>query len=110
MERLKRGDIVLIALQGESGKPRPAVVVQSHLFSEHTTVTVLPVTSTLLDAPLLRLGLEPTAENGLKKPSQIMIDKTATIRRAKIGRRIGVVDEETLLQISRALALFLGIA
>ncbi len=109
MERLKRGDIVSVALQGDFGKPKPAVVVQSDLFSEHATVTVLPVTSTLLEAPLLRLDLESDAENGLKKTSQIMVDKIMTIRRVKVGQRIGAVSEEQLLQISRSLALFLGI-
>ena len=109
MERLKRGDIVSVALQGDFGKPKPAVVVQSDLFSEHATVTVLPVTSTLLEAPLLRLDLESYAENSLKKTSQIMVDKIMTIRRVKVGQRIGAVSEEQLLQISRSLALFLGI-
>ncbi|MCP5407696.1 MAG: type II toxin-antitoxin system PemK/MazF family toxin [Chromatiaceae bacterium] len=106
---MKRGDIVSVALQGDFGKPKPAVVVQSDLFSEHATVTVLPVTSTLLEAPLLRLDLESDAENGLKKTSQIMVDKIMTIRRVKVGQRIGAVSEEQLLQISRSLALFLGI-
>ena len=41
-----RGDFVTISLQGEFGKPRPALVVQSDQFNEHASVTVLPVTAT----------------------------------------------------------------
>lgn len=80
-----RGDLVTIALQGDLGKPRPALVIQANPFSEHVSVTVLPVTSTLVDAPLLRITIQPNAENGLRKPSQVMVDKTMTVKRAKIG-------------------------
>ena len=74
-------DLVTVALPGEFGKPRPAVVVQSDLFARHTTVTVLPVTSTVTrPAPLFRLPLEPSSENGLQAPSCVMVDKTMSVR------------------------------
>ena len=63
-----------IALQGDLGKPRPALVIQSDLFDEHPSVTVLPVTSELRDTPLFRITIEPNAENGLQKPSQVMVE------------------------------------
>jgi len=71
-----RGDFVTIAMQGDFGKPRPALVIQADQFSEHATVTVLPVTSTLIAAPLFRMTVQPSAENGLRKPSQVMVDKS----------------------------------
>jgi len=71
-----RGDFVTIAMQGDFGKPRPALVIQADQFSEHATVTVLPVTSTLIAAPLFRVTVQPSAENGLRKPSQVMVDKS----------------------------------
>ena len=43
---MPRGDLVLVALQGDFGKPRPALILQSDWFDEHATVTLLPVTST----------------------------------------------------------------
>ena len=99
-----------IALQGDFGKPRPALVVQADRFSETATVTILPVTSALVDAPLLRLTVEPSEINGLRKRSQIMIDKASTIQRDKIGPAFGQLDDETMVSVTRSLAVFLGVA
>jgi mRNA interferase MazF len=106
-----RGDLVTVALPGDYGKPRPAVVVQADLFNEtHASVTVAPVTSTLVNAPLFRLAVEPSPRNGLRALSQVMIDKLTTIRRERIGATIGELEPETLTRVNRALALWLGIA
>ena len=107
---MTRGDVVTIAIQGDFGKPRPALVIQADQFSEHPTVTVLPVTSTLVDAPLLRITLQPNAENGLQRPSQVMVDKAMTVKRDKIGQAFGRLDADVLVEIERSLAVFLGIA
>ena len=111
MDRLKRGDLVMVAMAGDYGKPRPALVVQANLFNEtHASVTLLPVTSTLVDAPLFRLTVAPSPGNGLRALSQIMIDKVTTVARARIGPTIGRVEDDLLLQVNRALALWVGIA
>ena len=107
---MRRGDLVTIAIQGDLGKPRPAMVIQSDQYNLHATVTVLPVTSTLIAAPLFRVTLEPNETNGLLKISQVMSDKAMTVKRDKVGPVIGRVDENCLLEIERCLALFLGIA
>jgi len=109
MEGLKRGDVVVVALQGDYGKPRPALVVQSDLFSTHSTVAILPITSEMLGAPLFRISVEPSADNGLKKPCQIMIDKPYTVAKGKIGGRIGRLEEPTLLQVNRSMMVWLGL-
>ena len=57
---MRRGDLVTVSLQGDCGKPRPALVIQSDMFSEARSKTVLPLTSTLIDAPLIRVQIEPT--------------------------------------------------
>ena len=105
-----RGDFVTITMQGDFGKPRPALVIQTDLFNDHTTVTVLPVTSTLIAAPLLRVTIQPSAENGLQKPSQIMVDKIMTLKRDKAGQVFGRIDADTFVNVERCLAVFLGIA
>jgi mRNA interferase MazF len=105
-----RGDLVTIAMQGDFGKPRPALVIQADHFSEHATVTVLPVTSTLVAAPLLRIAVEPGAENGLQQTSQVMVDKAMTVERDKVGRTFGRIDADTMVEVERCLAVFLGIA
>ncbi len=105
-----RGDLVTIALAGDFGKPRPALVIQANQFDEHATVTVLLMSGTMIDAPLLRVSVVPDALNGLQKTSQVMIDKAMTIKREKIGPVFGRIDPDTLVEVERCLAVFLGIA
>ncbi len=102
--------MVTIALQGDFGKPRPALVVQADVFAEHPSVTVLPVTSALVAAPLLRITLQPSAANGLLKPSQVMVDKALTVKRDKLGPAFGHIEADTMVEVERCLAVFLGIA
>ena len=68
---MNRGDFVTIVMQGDFGKPRPVLVIQSDQFNEHATVTVLLVSSTLVDAPLFRVTVQPGEGSGLQKPSQV---------------------------------------
>ena len=107
---MRRGDFVTIAMQDDFGKPRPALVIQADQFDEHATVTVLPVTSTIVAAPLLRITVLPDAANGLQKPSQVMVDKAITVKRDKVGPAFGRIDVDALVELERCLAVFLGIA
>lgn len=107
---MRRGDLVTVALQGDYGKPRPALIIQSDLFDEHPSVTILPVTSELRDTPLFRIAVDPTPQNGLKMQSQIMVDKAQTIPRDKIGQTFGRLDDSALVAVNQALTVFLGIA
>ena len=110
MVLVTRGDLVLVAMPGDYGKPRPALVVQSDLFNEtHASVTVAPVTTTIVDAPLFRVTVERTARNGLRSLSQIMVDKVTTVRRERIGKTSGSVEDDTMVRANRALALWLGL-
>ncbi|TAL52754.1 type II toxin-antitoxin system PemK/MazF family toxin [Pandoraea sp.] len=106
---MRRGDFVTIALQGDLGKPRPALVIQSDNFGAHATVTVLLVSSAMVDAPLLRVTVAADESNGLRKTSQVMVDKAMTVRRDKIGDPIGKATDEVILEVGRCLAVFLGI-
>jgi len=108
---VKRGDLVTVALSGDFGKPRPALVVQADLFNEtHASITVLPVSSTIVHAPLFRITVEPSPENGLRKVSQIMADKVISVRRDRVGKAIGHLPDDTMIRVARALAVWLGIA
>ncbi len=106
---MRRGDVVTVALQGDLGKLRPALLVQSDLFDAHPSVTILPITSELRPTPLFRIDVMPSEFNGLSKPSQIMVDKPQSVSRDKIGTVIGHLEGETLLAVNRALAVFLGV-
>jgi len=107
---MKRGEVVTVVVPGAYGKPRPALIIQSDLFDEHPSVTILPITSELRDTPLFRITVTSTPENGLLKTSQVMVDKTQSVPRNKIGKTLGRCDDATMLSVNRALALFLGFA
>ena len=108
---MKRGDLVAVVMQGDYGKPRPALVVQSDLFNDtHASITVVPVTSMIIDSPLFRVTVEPSRRNGLRLISQIMVDKVTTVRRQRLGQAIGRLEDDVMLRVSRALALWFGIA
>lgn len=106
---MRRGDLVTVALQGDHGKPRPALIVQSDLFGEHPSMTILPVTGELRGLPLFRVPVGPSEANGLRVASEIMVDKAQTVPREKLGPGFGRLDDATMLEVSRALALFLGL-
>lgn len=106
---MRRGDLVTVVTSGDYGKPRPALIVQADAFAEHPSITVLPLTSELHDAPLLRITVEPGKSNGLRRRSQVMVDKATTIPRVRVGHLIGQLDETTLSSVCRALAAFLAI-
>jgi mRNA interferase MazF len=108
---MKRGDVVVVAWPGDFGKPRPALIIQSDLFNEtHPTLTVLPLTSEIRSTPQFRITVEPSPTNGLRRISQIMVDKPMTFRRDKIRTPLGRVDDATMLRVGRALAVWIGIA
>lgn len=106
---MRRGDLVTVALQGAHGKPRPALVIQSDVFDATSLVAVLPLTSTLKDADLLRVTLEPDATNNLKQTSQVEIDRCTTADRRRIGAAFGKVSDGDMRAIGGRLAAFLGI-
>lgn len=93
-----------------ASKPRPAVVIQDDRFDASASLTVLPLTSTLIDAPLLRIPVAPTEVSGLARESHIMIDKLTTVRRSNVQTRVGRLTATQLLEVERALLVFLGIA
>lgn len=107
---VKRGDIVTVSAPGDYGKPRPAVVIQSDKLRSVDSVLVALMTSTLRDAPLFRLPLQPTSTNGLKQPSQVMIDKIVAMPRAKCGASIGHLDARDLLALNHMIAVVVGLA
>ncbi|MGA2185176.1 MAG: type II toxin-antitoxin system PemK/MazF family toxin [Bryobacteraceae bacterium] len=107
---IARGDIVVAVLAGDRGKGRPALVVQSNAFNAtHASIVVCPITSHLVEAPLFRIALAPSAETGLEAPSQVMVDKMMAIRRERIASVIGRVDAVRMKRIDHALQLWLVI-
>ena len=105
---LQRGDIVLAVASSDYGKPRPALVVQSDLFNAtHASLTVCPVTSSLVEAPLFRISVRASRASGLRQRSQVMVDKIQTLRRDRIRERIGRIGPAQMQAVESALRLWL---
>ena len=109
---MKRGTIVVVAARGAyTGKPRPALVVQSDLFNPtHSSVTICPITSECVDAPLFRLTLPPGARTGLRAVSQVMIDKVVSVPRQAITAEVGECDPREVEAVDDGLRRWLGLA
>jgi len=107
---MKRGSVVTVAIQGDFGKARPALVVQSDIFADHPTVAVLLMSSDIVTAPLIRIDVEPSDQNGLHALSQIAVDKMFTVRREKIGSVVGQIEDEMMVAVNRAMVVFFGLA
>ncbi len=108
---MKRGDVVTVAAAGDYGKPRPAVIAQTDaLPAAHASVVVCQMTSEWSDAPDFRVTIDPTRQNGLRARSQVMADKPVTVRRERIGRRVGRLDEKDISRLNVALAFVMGLA
>ena len=104
----QRGDLVTVSLQGDFGKPRPALVVQSDLLTDLESVVLCPVTSDLRNAAF-RVTVEPNPANGLRTLSQVMVDRLSTLPRTKISEPFGRLDEERMKMVDRALLLVVGV-
>jgi mRNA interferase MazF len=107
---MKRGDLIRVALTGDYGKPRPAVVVQADAYARLPSLTVLPLTSSLQPVPHIRVQIEPDGFNGLKVRSQIMVDKAHTISSEKAGLPFGRLSRADMVAVDRALIEFFDLA
>jgi mRNA interferase MazF len=108
---MRRGDIWTVAGgQGYSGKPRPVVIVQDGNFDATDSITICAFTTDETEAPLFRLPVEPSPDNGLRMTCRMMVDKITTVPKSKVGARIGRLSDEDILRLNRSLAVFLGLA
>lgn len=108
---MSRGDVVVVGTRGAyTSKPRPALIVQADRYNEvHASITVCPITSDVIDAPLFRVALPPGSRTGLATPSQVMADKVVSVPRGAVGRRIGQLDPAELMAVDEALRGWLSL-
>ncbi len=108
---MKRGEIWTVSGGQEyAGKPRPAVIIQDDAFDATASVTICAFTTDPTEAPIFRLLVEPTKENGLRAESRLMVDKLTTVPKVKIRSRVGRLADSDLLRLNRAVVVFLGLA
>ena len=91
-----------------TGKPRPAVIVQSELFAELETIVVCPLTTEGAET-LTRLSLQPSEALPLTSACWVAVDKISTIRRRRVGQVIGTLKPADLQRVNGALLLVLGV-
>lgn len=107
---MRRGDVVVVSLPGDIGKPRPAVIVQADVLNDNLrTVVLCPLSSFSSDPSFFRVAVEPTIENVLRLPSEIMVDKIQSANRSRIGEAIGRMDDDTMNHLARSLTIVLGL-
>lgn len=108
---MRRGEVWTVSGgSGYAGKPRPVVILQDDRFDGTASVTVCAFTTDSTDAPLFRLRVEPNAQNGLMTASWLMVDKITTVPKTKIGRQLGLLADDEMVRLNRAVLVFLGIA
>ena len=107
---MKRGEVWTVSGAGHAGKPRPAVIVQDDRFDATASVTVCVFTTDETEAPLFRLPVAPSERIGLRSVSRLMVDKLTTISKHRLGERLGRLDDEHVVQLNRAILVFLGLA
>ena len=108
---MKRGEVWTVADgSGYAGKPRPAVVIQDDRFDGTGSITIGTFTTDPTDAPLFRVAIEPTKQNGLITASRLMVDKITTVPKARLGMRLGRITDEDMLRLNQAIVVFLGVA
>jgi mRNA interferase MazF len=108
---VKRSEIWTVASGlDHAGKPRPALILQDDAFEGTASITLCPLTTHLLDAPLMRLPVEPTKQNGLDVACHLMVDKITTVAKSKLQKRVGKLADEDMIRLNRAVLVFLGLA
>jgi len=108
---MKRGEIWTMAGgPGYASKPRPAVIIQEDGFTETLSIAVCPLNSQPIEAPMLRIQVAPSPENGLRTASRLMVDKVTIVPKSRLGQRIGRLADDDLLRLNRSLLVFLGLA
>jgi len=108
---MKRGEVWTVAGGPDyAGKPRPAIILQDDAFDATASITICPFTTHSVDAPLIRLAIEPSERNGLRDASRLMIDKITTVSKTKIGNRLGRLSDADIVRLNRAVIVFLGLA
>ncbi|PZU91773.1 MAG: growth inhibitor PemK [Chelatococcus sp.] len=106
---MRRGDIVTVAVQGDFGKPRPALVVQADEIDGIETTLVCLFTSNREAAPSFRYVVAPAPDNGLHIESAVMIDKITMVLRGKCGAVIGRLSAAQMAEVDTRLAFVLGL-
>lgn len=104
-----RGEIWSMRDDLYASKARPVVIIQSDEVSGFDSVVLCLLTMYDSSGIPTRVRVEPTVQNGLEKTSYVMTEKIASVSRAMLGRRIGMLEEEVMREVSEKVAVVLGL-
>ncbi len=108
---MKRGELWTVAGGSHyTGKPRPVLIIQDDRYDATDSVTVIPLTTTEVSAPLFRVAIPAREPSALAADSFVMVDKITTVSRAKLGSPVGRVSDRQLVAVDRSMIVFLGLA
>ena len=108
---MRRGEVWTAAGGKDyAGKPRPVVILQDDRFDATGSIAICALTTDPTEAPLFRVPIEPNERNGLRRACRLMVDKITTVPKTKIRTRVGRLDDEDIVQLNRAVLVFLGMA
>jgi mRNA interferase MazF len=108
---MRRGDIWTAAGGKDyAGNPRPVAILQDDRLDATDSVTACPFTTDPTEAPLFRVPIQPSEGNGLRSPCRLMADTITTVRRTKLGSRVGRLDAKDMVRLNRAVLVFLAVA
>lgn len=98
-----------VALAGDHGKPRPAIIIQADQTSDTASVLVCLCTSKVEETSPYQLRVEPTPMNGLRKPTLVQAEKIHAVTRTKCGSVIGRLTPNEIESIDIRLTFILGL-
>lgn len=108
---MRRGEVWTVAGgTDDAGNPRPVVIVQDDSLDATDSITICAFTTVETDAPLFRLSIEPSEQNGLRAPCRLMVDKITTVPKSKVGSKVGRLGEAEILRLNQGMMVFLGLA
>ena len=108
--KFRRGDVVIGVFGGDTGKPRPAIVVQADPFNDtHSTAVLCPISPEVTGLSLFRVTIPASDATGLRNDSEIMVDKVRAIERRRIRQRIGQLSGTQLKRVDAALRVWLNL-
>ena len=106
---MKRGEIWTVSGSGDNtNKPRPCVILQAADIAVTESVVISVLTSDMTKTTPHRVPINPSIQNGLKKPSLVMVDKITAMKKANLGKKIGDMSPSDLSEVNKILALLLG--
>lgn len=114
MKIVKRGEIWWgkfdPTIGSEQGGIRPSIVIQNDTSNKSSATTIiLPITSKKQNSKYTTNVLLPRSDSRLKKDSVILCNQIRTIDKARLIKKVSMLDQEILKRINKAIKISLDL-